>query len=390
MPGAAEAIVHHTQHWMLSSRPASGEGLLVLDFSNAFNTIKREAMLPKIKETCPDFYNYAVFCYGTPAKLRGDSFVILSASGTQQGDPCGPLFFSVTVQPVLKAAAPFSTSTKSYLDDLTQCGSPPRLDESLEVIKREAAAVGLKLNEQKSQYFALEAPSLDLPCLSKIPFVPWSAGIKLLGVPLGSPGFTGSFLEKFLGKFRMALLKLSLLHCTHTASLIARHCLGAAKVTYLLRALPFDAGDFLARRSELLLRECWSEIVGTSLPDANWALAYLPIKDGGLGAHNPLVIHPFAAMPSAIFSLRLSRRRAFASRWRSPCLRLTTARLISSYSRAGDPGRLLSTCPWSTHWEPLSTMSLELLGLLPKKERKRRCRDTVVTAHQLVGTLYRW
>ena len=59
----------------------------------------------------------------------------------------------------------------------------------------------------------------------------------LLGVPVGSDSYIAETLLTFFGTLTRALGKLMELHCPHTASLIARACLGAAKVTYLLRSL---------------------------------------------------------------------------------------------------------------------------------------------------------
>ena len=102
IPGAAEAIIHKLHQWHRQAK--SGHGFLAIDFSNAFNTVDRNAMLEAIARRCPRFLPYAWFCYGGGTPLQGDGFCITSAQGTQQGDACGPLFFSVTLQGVLETA----------------------------------------------------------------------------------------------------------------------------------------------------------------------------------------------------------------------------------------------------------------------------------------------
>ena len=82
----------------------SGHAVLAVDFTNAYNTVDRTAMLAAIGEMCPSFLPYANWCYGGATTLKADGFSIASTVGTQQGDVCGPLFFSVTLQKVIEAA----------------------------------------------------------------------------------------------------------------------------------------------------------------------------------------------------------------------------------------------------------------------------------------------
>ena len=75
---------------------------------------------------------------------------------------------------------------------------------------------------------------------------------------------------------------------------ILRSCLGACKITYLLRALPFFAGASLASDLQILLSVCLSVIVGCPLSSTQWQLASLPIRLGGLDIFDPVVNHDSA------------------------------------------------------------------------------------------------
>ena len=125
----------------------------------------------------------------------------------------------------------------------------------------------------------------------------------LLGVPVGSDSYIAETLLTFFGTLTRALGKLMELHCPHTASLIARACLGAAKVTYLLRSLPLAHGKALAVRASELLRDVWGSIIGAPVSDAQWELACFPIRMGGLGVTDPVLVQPFAALSSFMSAL---------------------------------------------------------------------------------------
>ena len=57
------------------------EAAILVDATNAFNFIKREAMLHNIAVKCPEINRYVQNCYGKPSKL----FIV---DGKQNGDKC--------------------------------------------------------------------------------------------------------------------------------------------------------------------------------------------------------------------------------------------------------------------------------------------------------------
>ena len=63
------------------------QGALLVDASNAFNTINRQAALHNIKWTCPLLYQILVNTYRAPIRciIIGDG-EITSSEGTTQGD----------------------------------------------------------------------------------------------------------------------------------------------------------------------------------------------------------------------------------------------------------------------------------------------------------------
>ena len=77
---------------------------------------------------------------------------------------------------------------------------------------------------------------------------------------------------------------------THVQFTLLRCCLDAAKVMDLLRAAPFGQAAAECERFTRILRDTLSTIVGTPLSDTQWAQASLPIRKGGLGVKDPVLL----------------------------------------------------------------------------------------------------
>ena len=74
-----------------------------LDISNAFNTVRRDAMLETVKTRAPEIYSFVWQGYNNAAPLFIGDSKILSQAGVQQGDPLSSLLFSLTVDPAVRA-----------------------------------------------------------------------------------------------------------------------------------------------------------------------------------------------------------------------------------------------------------------------------------------------
>ena len=104
-------------------------------------------------------------------------------------------------------------------------------------------------------------------------------------------------------KLSSSLQQLESLGYPQSASLILRHCLGAAKVTFLLRSLPFERGAQLAAAVSPLLRRSWGIVCGVPFADFQWSLAVLPCRLGGLGVQYPVRLQPQATVSGFLSAL---------------------------------------------------------------------------------------
>jgi hypothetical protein len=74
---------------------------LPLDFKNAFNSVELDCILKEVQCHTPLLYHYLYQCYRNPSTLFFGNHLISSSVGAQQGDPCGPMIFSLAIQPII-------------------------------------------------------------------------------------------------------------------------------------------------------------------------------------------------------------------------------------------------------------------------------------------------
>ena len=90
--GGAEAVAHAARRYLAEMGP--DQVLVKLDFINAFNSVRRDAVLEAVALHVPELLAFTKSAYGAPSILQFGDEQVLSEEGVQQGDPLGPLFFS--------------------------------------------------------------------------------------------------------------------------------------------------------------------------------------------------------------------------------------------------------------------------------------------------------
>ena len=149
VPGGAEAAVHAFRRFV--SNMPDGHVAVKIDFSNAFNTIRRDLILESILTEVPEIYRFVYAAYANPSQLKFGDRIIFSCEGAQQGDPLGPFEFCLGILPLLRnLTADFSVS---FMDDLTIGGPADQVSAALNYIQDKAPVYGLRLNVSKCGIF---------------------------------------------------------------------------------------------------------------------------------------------------------------------------------------------------------------------------------------------
>ena len=162
----AEAIIHSSKNTydnIVSSQ--TDEGVLQIDFQNAFNSVKRSHLLKAIYKFVPGTAAFNNFCYSQHTPLFYNNAIVQSESGIQQGDPLWSLLFSLTLWPIIqkiKASVPVSLQPTWYIDDGFIAGSEDQIKQTLEILANEGRERGLILRKDKSELWWINVlPSVD-------------------------------------------------------------------------------------------------------------------------------------------------------------------------------------------------------------------------------------
>lgn len=99
--GVCEAAIHAMSQLF---RDDHTEGELLVDASNAFNTISRKAALHNMRLICPAITTILENTYQSPVRMfitGEEKGKILSTDGTTQGDPLDMVMYALTITPLI-------------------------------------------------------------------------------------------------------------------------------------------------------------------------------------------------------------------------------------------------------------------------------------------------
>ncbi|XP_065315162.1 uncharacterized protein LOC135924043 [Gordionus sp. m RMFG-2023] len=271
-----------------------------LDFRNAFNTIHRRAFLPSFLHHFPKYGNFLNSCYGFPSLLKFGEFSISSEEGIQQGDPLGPLLFTIGIHDLIKnLKTNFQLDLNLwYLDDGSFGGSLSNVMSAIEYVEMEASKIGLSLNRKKSEISSLNnkdfIPPLDFTIIPH-------EELCLLGSPIG---FSTSFCQKTFDDLIHSLSN-SLKNLPHLPKhqffFLTKKCLFLPKFLHLFKSSPVFQYNTLLKVFELKFKHFIESLLGLNFSDFNWSLASMPAYQGGLG-----LLPPFLMAIACFLSSRIS------------------------------------------------------------------------------------
>ena len=295
----AETAVHTARQWCQRHRGSSaGKIAIKLDFRNAFNSLSRLAALQTLREELPELSRWAEWCYSTPVDLNFGKYKVRSQAGVHQGDPLGPLMFSLAIHPLVKEVAALGLDLcLFYLDDGLLCGSPEAVAKALALPMRKGPALGLDLHLGKCELIST-LPTVsqeDLVGLAQLfpeplladengsPRVKAAGSFEFLGSAIGTDSFCNAVVQSRVDKTAQLLDLVSQFDDPQVALKLQRHAVNYGRVLYCMRTCPphqiAKALDVFDKKQRVTLEA----VLGAHLNEAQWAQASRSTSTGGLG-----------------------------------------------------------------------------------------------------------
>lgn len=296
----------HTARIYFNSKHKSIRIFLKIDIKNAFNEIRRDAMLNEIKKNIPELFRFVEQCYRQPSNVYYGEHLILSQLGVQQGDPLGPALFCLTLQRVISTLKELNLDLNLwYLDDGTIAGEPEDVLKALQLIITKSKDIGLELNCRKCEMTVLGnyTTSQKIQIIHKFQNICPDiqemeiSNAFLLGSPLTEQAATVCLDRKIqdLKRFTEKLKHIS----AHSAFFLLKVSITTPRLIFFLRGNPMFRNHAGLENYDDVLKESLETILNIQLTPRAWSESSLPIKYGGIGIRHATEI----ALPCFLSSI---------------------------------------------------------------------------------------
>ena len=266
-----EAAVHAVRESFLRE---DTEAVLLVDASNAFNTLNRQTALHNIRRLCPSLSSILINCYRQSTELFVDGDVLFSEEGTTQGDPLAMPMYAVDTVPLIKRLNS-QVCQVWYADDATASGTIEDLRDWWDQISKDGPAFGYHANASKT--WLVTKPSF----LTKATAVFSNTDVKVtsegrphLGAALGTREYTENYVRTKVTEWSEELVTLAIIAKTQPHSAHAAFTHGMTSKWLYLSRVTTDISQLLRPLEEIIRIQLVSLKVTEPLKDA--ILEYAP------------------------------------------------------------------------------------------------------------------
>ncbi|XP_066931552.1 uncharacterized protein [Clytia hemisphaerica] len=263
------------------------EAIILVDASNAFNSLNRKAALHNIRIMCPQFSFILTNMYRIPVRMIvHGSRDILSVEGTTQGDNLAMSFYALGITPIIDFLKDKVKSVKnvSLADDITGAGKLSDLKVWWETLIEEGKKYGYFVNESKSWLIVKEREKMEsaqeIFQNSEIKYT--TEGKRHLGAALGSQGFRETYAKEKVKRWCEELEQLSEFAKTQPHAAYTALWGGLHKFTYFLRTIP-GMTEYIKPLDEIIAEKFVPNLLDSIITEQDRNLFSLPVKNGGLG-----------------------------------------------------------------------------------------------------------
>ena len=255
--------------------------------------MSRNAVLENCAEFFPEIFPWTLWCYGVHPKLWHPMGMLRSATGVQQGDPLGPLLFSLVLHGlILKIAEDDMCGellfNKWYLDDGVLAGTSLSVRAALDVISSLGPSLGLYINFAKCEVFGKAELSAFPSEITKRYHTPQ---LEILGAPIGNEEFCSNFVINKQTSVSFLLQQLQGLENPQLTLALLRKCAAFCKMTHISRVTPPTLIKSSLSEFDDSIHHCFTECLALNLSpqSSGWKQACLSLRRGGLGLRSVAV-----------------------------------------------------------------------------------------------------
>ena len=287
--GGSEAAVHAIRD--IFNMPEV-EGVLLVDASNAFNSINRQAALHNISVLCPSLSTVLNNTYQAPIRMIiTGSGEISSSEGTTQGDPLGMAMYAIGILPLIQKLHEHCQATKQvwFADDATAAGTCESLRQWWDFLSTEGPKYGYYPNATKTYLIIKEAyQPIAQRIFTNTNIVITCQGKRHLGAALGTNSFIEEYVSTKVHEWEEELLTLSRIAKSYPHEAFSAYTHGfSSRWTYLSRTIP-DIAHLFQPLEKIIQNHFIPALTGRPPCSKNERLLLsLPARLGGLGITKP-------------------------------------------------------------------------------------------------------
>ena len=280
-----EAAVHAVRS---SFDSENCEALLLVDASNAFNSLNRQTALRNIRKQCPPLATVLINSYRAETDLFVDGEVIKSSEGTTQGDPLAIPMYALATIPLIKRLNQGANQVW-YADDAAAMGKIQQVRTWWDQIVKLGPGFGYHANAAKTWLITKEIHHQKaVEAFADTSVKVTSEGRPYLGAPIGTKAFVELFVENKVDQWSAELNSLAAIAKTqpHAAHSAFTHGL-TSFWSYITRTTP-DICHLLQPLEDVIRTNLIPTLTDRPPPnDEERNLLALPARLGGIAVIKP-------------------------------------------------------------------------------------------------------
>ena len=266
------------------------DAILLIDASNAFNSLNRVAALHNLKILCPIIATYAINTYRLPTRL----FIVggqelKSSEGTTQGDPLSMAIYAISLQPLITRLH-LTSSTKQcwFADDASGAGMATELRKWWDTLRADGPDYGYSPKDDKC--WLITKPEKEEIVREKFKDTDINItkeGKKHLGAVVGSRSYLSEYVNEKVDGWVSEIIKLAEFATTQPQASYAVYTFGLKhRWTYYYRTLP-DIQDLLKPLEDAIANVFLPALLEHNCSPIEREILALPVRKGGIGVANP-------------------------------------------------------------------------------------------------------